>query len=215
LTVDNKNSKLYFADREGMRIMRCNFDGSNLEVLVQTGNWQDEQQKTDPTRWCVGVTVSPSTGKFYWTQKGPSKGGKGRIFEASIESHSGQIANNEPDVKLLFQDLPEPIDLEIDEAENVLYWTDRGELPYGNTINCVKLDGRGACHAASQPGTDYDIICHGLHEAIGIKLDPKNRRIFATDLGGSVYQIDMNGGNRKKIYDGSGVFVGITLANTQ
>ncbi|KAG5760533.1 hypothetical protein H9Q72_011346 [Fusarium xylarioides] len=214
LTVDNTNSKLYFADREGMRIMRCNFDGSDLEVLVQTGHWQDDQHMMDSTRWCVGITVSPSTGKFYWTQKGPSKGGKGRIFQANIVFQLGEDAKTRTDIEALFQGLPEPIDLEIDEDENVLYWTDRGELPDGNTINRAKLDGitKVKREGASKPCTDYEVLARGLHEAIGIKLDSKSHRIFATDLRGSVYQFDMNGGNRKKVYEGSGAFVGITVA---
>ncbi|PNP75988.1 hypothetical protein FNYG_10546 [Fusarium nygamai] len=214
LTVDNTNSKLYFADREGMRIMRCNFDGSNLEVLVQAGNWQLDEHMLDPTRWCVGITVSSSTGKFYWTQKGPSKAGKGRILQANIDFQPGEDATSRTDIVVLFQGLPEPIDLEIDEDEKVLYWTDRGELPNGNTINRAKLDGiaKVAHDGASKPGIDYEVLARGLHEAIGVKLDSKNHRIFATDLGGSVYQFDMDGGNKKKVYEGSGAFVGITVA---
>ncbi|KAM0354840.1 hypothetical protein ACHAPU_000668 [Fusarium lateritium] len=212
LTIDETNSKVYFADREGMRIMRSNFDGSDREVLVQTGDYQDEQQRSDPTRWCVGITVSPSTGKLYWTQKGPSKGGKGRIFRANINLKSGEDAHNRTDIELLFQDLPEPIDLEIDEAENTLYWTDRGELPNGNTINRAKVDAEVKHEGASKPGKHYEIVSRGMHEAIGIKLDSRNRRIFATDLGGAVYQFDMDGGNRQKLYEGSSAYVGMTLA---
>ncbi|KAF4994645.1 hypothetical protein FGRMN_5642 [Fusarium graminum] len=212
LTIDEVNSKVYFADREGMRIMRCNFDGSDLEVLVQTGDHQDEQQRSDPTRWCVGITVSPSTGKFYWTQKGPSKGGKGRIFRANIDMKSAEDARTRTDIELLFQDLPEPIDLEINDAESTLYWTDRGELPNGNTINRAKVDVELKHEGASKPGKHYEILSRGMHEAIGIKLDSRNRRMFATDLGGAVYQFDMDGGNRKKLYEGSSAYVGITLA---
>ncbi|KAF5630050.1 alcohol dehydrogenase [Fusarium sp. NRRL 52700] len=214
LTVDNTNSKLYFADREGLRILRCNFDGSELEVLVQTGDWQVDEHQLDPTRWCVGITISPSTGKFYWTQKGPPKGGKGRIFQANIDFQPSEDAKTRTDIEVLFQGLPEPIDLEIDESENVLYWTDRGELPNGNTINRAKLNStiQVTHDRASKAGTDYEVVARGLHEAIGIKLDSKNRRIFATDLGGSVYQFDMDGGNKKKVYEGTGAFVGITVA---
>ncbi|KAH7239977.1 uncharacterized protein BKA55DRAFT_519381 [Fusarium redolens] len=214
LTVDSTNSKLYFADREGMRIMRCNFDGSELELLVQTGDWQVDSHMLNPTRWCVGITVSPSTGKFYWSQKGPSKGGQGRILQANIDFQPGEDAQSRKDIEVLFQGLPEPIDLEIDEDENVLYWTDRGELPDGNTINRAKLDGitRVNHDGSSQSSKDYEVVARGLHEAIGVKLDSKNRRIFATDLGGSVYQFDLDGGNRKKLYEESGAFVGITVA---
>src|SRR5947209_13446872 len=36
LCLDRHNRKLYWSDREGMRVMRCNLDGSQIETLVQT-----------------------------------------------------------------------------------------------------------------------------------------------------------------------------------
>src|ERR1700675_2265358 len=36
LQLDKKNGKLYWSDREGMRVMRSNLDGSNIETLVDT-----------------------------------------------------------------------------------------------------------------------------------------------------------------------------------
>src|SRR6201987_5018945 len=36
LQLDAKNRKLYWSDREGMRVMRSNLDGSNIETLVDT-----------------------------------------------------------------------------------------------------------------------------------------------------------------------------------
>src|SRR5712691_9651232 len=38
LQLDAKNRKLYWSDREGMRVMRANLDGSNIETLVETGH---------------------------------------------------------------------------------------------------------------------------------------------------------------------------------
>src|ERR1700690_1438867 len=38
LQLDKKNGKLYWSDREGMRVMRANLDGSELETLVDTSN---------------------------------------------------------------------------------------------------------------------------------------------------------------------------------
>ncbi|MGH3337698.1 MAG: hypothetical protein ACRDPL_02560, partial [Propionibacteriaceae bacterium] len=55
LTLDWRNRKLYWCDREGMRIMRADLDGSNIEVLVQTGNGDNDRR--DQTRWCVGIAV--------------------------------------------------------------------------------------------------------------------------------------------------------------
>src|SRR6202046_5936103 len=36
LQLDEKNRKLYWCDREGMRVMRAKLDGSNIETLVDT-----------------------------------------------------------------------------------------------------------------------------------------------------------------------------------
>src|SRR5580704_15693953 len=38
IQIDQRNRKLYWSDREGMRVMRCNLDGSAIETLVQTGH---------------------------------------------------------------------------------------------------------------------------------------------------------------------------------
>jgi hypothetical protein len=35
LHLDSENGKLYWSDREGMRVMRSNLDGSKIETLVQ------------------------------------------------------------------------------------------------------------------------------------------------------------------------------------
>src|SRR5437773_11253084 len=37
LQIDKRNGKLYWSDREGMRVMRANLDGSGVEILVETG----------------------------------------------------------------------------------------------------------------------------------------------------------------------------------
>ena len=38
LYLDKKNGKLYWCDREGIRVMCSNLNGSNIETLVQTGH---------------------------------------------------------------------------------------------------------------------------------------------------------------------------------
>lgn len=55
LCIDHTNKKLYFCDREGMRVHRSNFDGSNHEVIVQTGDFNITQDQEDQTKW---VTIS-------------------------------------------------------------------------------------------------------------------------------------------------------------
>ena len=173
LAVDSQANKLYFSDREGLRVFRCNSDGSELEVLIQNGDWKKGFE--DKTLWCVGIAVAPREGKFYWTQKGPSKGCQGKILRASINMPPGTDATTRKDIECLLSKLPEPIDLEIDEDGRAMYWTDRGELPEGNSLNRMSLD------EAGQYG-NHQILARNLHEAIGLAIDKTNRHIYATDL---------------------------------
>src|SRR3954469_26018156 len=108
--LDKKNGKLYWCDREGMRVMRSNLDGSQIETLVETG--RGDADRRDQTRWCVGITIDPERKQIYWTQKGHDNGEQGRIFRADIEIPSGETAANRSDIEVFFDRLPEPIDLE-------------------------------------------------------------------------------------------------------
>lgn len=211
LIVDAEDEKLYFCDREGLRVMRCNLDGSSHETIVQTGDWKNQKDAEDQLNWCVGISINKKTGKFYWTQKGLSKGGKGRIFSANIKMPQGENATSRSDIEMLLSGLPEPIDLDIDEDSQTLFWTDRGDPPMGNSLNSISLSNlKGLANGEKNP--KYNLLTRQLHEAIGLKLDPKNKHIYLTDLGGSVYQVGLDGKNKKKVYDTECSFSGIGLA---
>src|SRR5712671_7843542 len=181
IQLDKKNGKLYWCDREGMRVMRSNLDGSQIETLVETG--RGDADRRDQTRWCVGITIDPKRGQIYWTQKGPDNAGLGRLCRGNIEIPKGENAANRSDIEVLFGQLPEPIDLELDVVNRVLYWTDRGDPPRGNTVNRVPIDD---ANAASQ------ILISHLMEGIGIALDVPGNRMFVTDFAGSVYAADLD-----------------------
>lgn len=205
LQLDKKNGKLYWSDREGMRVMRCNLDGSNLETLVDTSQG-DARPGKDMRKWCVGIALDVEGGKVYWTQKGPDKAGQGRIFRANIEIPKGQTAANRQDFEVLHENLPEPIDLDLDLENRIMYWTDRGDPPRGNTVNRAPMD------AASGKRKDPVIIFTHLMEGIGFALDLKNKRMFFTDLGGTVYSANLDGTNAKTLLFAEGNLTGIAYA---
>ncbi|EAW12888.1 putative 3-hydroxyacyl-CoA dehydrogenase [Aspergillus clavatus NRRL 1] len=211
LALEPSTHKIYFSDREGLRVFRCNYDGSDLEVLIQRGDHRDFEHQENSTRWCVGIAVAPSLGKFYWTQKGPSKSGKGRIFCADINTPEGKTATTREDITCVLDRLPEPIDLEIDEASRTLYWTDRGDIPFGNSLNRVVLAEDGAA-AVRKGALGYEILTRKLNEAIGLKLDLERGHIYLTDLLGSVYRTDADGKNKVKLReDENRSYTGIAL----
>src|SRR5262249_19869714 len=50
MTLDRRNRKMYWCDREGMRVMRANLDGSQIETLVDPSNG-DPRPAPDLTKW--------------------------------------------------------------------------------------------------------------------------------------------------------------------
>jgi hypothetical protein len=205
LQLDKKNGKLYWSDREGMRVMRGNLDGTKLETLVDTSKG-DPRPGPDATKWCVGIALDTARGHVYWTQKGPDNAGQGRIFRAAIEIPKGQDPKNRKDIELLYDSLPEPIDLDLDLTNRMMYWTDRGDPPRGNTVNRAPLD------APSGTRQDPEIIFNHLMEGIGLALDLKNARMYLTDLGGSVYRCNLDGSEKKAILFAEGNLSGIAYA---
>ena len=204
LQLDAKNRKLYWSDREGMRVMRSNLDGSNIETLVETGH--GDADRPDARNWCVGIAIDVNGGKFYWTQKGNDNAGEGRIFRAGLEIPKGQTPANRRDIEVLFDNLPEPIDLDLDLGNRIMYWTDRGDPPRGNTVNRAPMD------AAPGKRKEPEIVFNHLMEGIGLSLDLENKRMFLTDLGGSVYSANLDGSNKKNIVFAQGNLSGIAYA---
>jgi hypothetical protein len=202
MLLDRTNRKLYWADREGMRMMRANFDGTKVEVLVVSGD--PEVNRGDATKWCVGVALDQARGQLYWTQKGSDNAGQGRILRAGIEIPAGETAANRTDIEVWRDGLPEPIDLEFDPASRVLYWTDRGDPPAGNTLNRAPVDA-----PASEPPK---ILIDHLMEAIGLALDVTGGRLFVTDLGGSVYEAGLDGSNERVLAMAQGNLTGVAYA---
>jgi hypothetical protein len=106
-------------------------------------------------------------------------------------------------MELLFAELPEPIDLDLDPVNRMLYWTDRGDPPRGNTVNRAPMDILPDSH------TQSEILVTHLMEGIGLSLDLKGGRMFVTDLAGSVYSANLDGTNPKMLLAAQGNLTGI------
>ncbi|MGY8684744.1 3-hydroxyacyl-CoA dehydrogenase [Bradyrhizobium sp. UFLA05-153] len=201
--LDKANGKLYWSDREGMRVMRCNLDGSQIETLVQTGAGAND--RCDQARWCVGIAVDPVQRQIYWTQKGADNACVGRILRAGIEIPKGETAANRSDIEVFFNGLPEPIDLDLDLDHRVLYWTDRGNPPSGNTVNRAPVDAKPAQNIPQ-------IVVSNLMEGIGLALDVPGNRMFVTDFAGSLYVANLDGTDKRMLLGAQGNLTGIAYA---
>lgn len=163
----------------------------------------------------MGVTVDPKSGYFYWTQKAFPKANLGRIFRAGITMSTGQTAENRSGIETVFEHRPECINLEIVSEKGMLYWTDRGEYPFGCTLNRsyvgpdeeVTIEG-----AKTMP--ELDIQAGHFHEPIGLKTNHVNHHVYLTDMGSAIYRFGLDGSGRTKLYDSDHMsFTGITLAH--
>src|SRR4029078_7361236 len=92
MRVDVPSGKMYWSDREGMRVMRANMDGSSVEALVTTGSTATDRM--DQSRWCVGIALDTAGGWMYWTQKGGDNAGVGSLPRADISTPGARQATN-------------------------------------------------------------------------------------------------------------------------
>lgn len=204
LHLDKIDRKLYWCDREGMRVMRCDLDGSRIETLVDTS--EGDTTRRDQTKWCVGIAIDHAGGHIYWTQKGADNSDLGRIFRAGIEIPEGEAPDTRGDVEIRVDELPEPIDLEFDPRTRMLYWTDRGDPPRGNTVNRIAVDSSpNKLHAP-------EILMTHLMEGIGLAIDLAGLRMFVTDFGGSVYSARLDGSEKQVLLYAQGNLTGIAYA---
>lgn len=200
------NGKLYWSDREGMRIMCANPDGSNVETLLVTGSGVIDQM--DKRNWCVGIAIDEEKQMVYWTQKGADDAGQGRIFRMPLQMSQFESPQNRTDVELLLDNLPEPIDLEIDPKSRKLYWTDRGNLPDGNSVSVASID-----NLSSTGQLERQVLVQNLNEGIGISLDVPNNRMFFSDLYGSLYSSNLDGSNEQTIFAFAGNLTGVAYVS--
>ncbi len=205
MRVDPASNKMYWSDREGMRVMRANMDGSNVEVLVTTGTTATDRM--DLSRWCVGMAIDIASGWFYWSQKGGDNAGEGSIRRAHIVMPSGQTSTNRTDIEILFSGLPEPIDLDLDLEAGMIYWADRGD----DTISRAPIAIPAGSTAANRK--DRQIIVRQVPEAIGVALDKRRGRLYYTGGTGELGRANLDGSNQAEITVSGGAFTGIVVVD--
>lgn len=182
ITADATARKLYWCDREGMRVMRCNFDGSQVETLYSSAHLAKD--KTDQRQFCVGIAVDAKRRQFYWTQKGHPDAGEGSIRRASMDMPKGETPATRSDVEVLFDNLPEPIDLDLETELGALYWSDRGDLAGGNSVSRAKIGADGAVSKS------HEVLVTGLKEAIGFAMYHDEQLLYVASLTGELFRVN-------------------------
>ncbi|KAJ7753881.1 hypothetical protein B0H14DRAFT_3512676 [Mycena olivaceomarginata] len=156
LILDTEREYLYWCDCKGGKIQRCKLDGSHIQTLYISASTPEEHK--DQRTWC----------------KGNSKGSNGRIFRANIDLPASADPTRRTDVQILFEGLPEPIDLEYHNG--FLYWTDRGDPPFGNSLNRADVSAPLAPGATPHRPSRELIIAERFHEPIRLTVDPVGKK---------------------------------------
>jgi hypothetical protein len=205
---DLRDGKLYWSDREGMRVLRSDLGGSDVETLVETGQ-RVEGQRGDPKDYCVGIALDLAHNEMYWTQRG-DRSNDGSIRRASMNIPNGEDPAHRTDIQVLFDQMPEPVDLALDLKTRTMYWTsDGGTGPGADTVSRAPMDPLAGYDPAHRK--DQQTLVSGLRGGIGISLDLAHARMFFTDLGGNVYSANLDGSDEKTLLSEMGGLTGITF----
>ena len=187
MQVDAEHHKIYWADREGAKAWRANMDGSLAEVILEGHGIQQ----------LVGMALDVAGGKFYVTDRYAKT-----ISRAAMELPAGATASTRQDVETLVvtTGASMPIDLDLDVAHHMMYWTDRGigtvmragmELPAG---------------ATAMSRADVTTLMKSLATPIGISLDLTAGKLYVTEIAGRLYEASLDGTGMRAIGSGgSGV----------
>ena len=139
MILDKKGGKLYWCDREGRRVMRCNLDGLQLahrggarRCRSPGSGTMAHRARDRPEIW---TDLLVAEGSRRWRVR--------PYLRANVEIPAGQTAATRSDIEIFFDGLPEPIDLELDHKNRLLYWTGPGDPPRGNTTTSLSSQRSG------------------------------------------------------------------------
>ena len=176
LTLDVAGGKVYWCDRgdvEGKnvdpKVMRANFDGSEVETLV-----------SDDLLSPVGIALDLAKGKVYFSDRYANN-----IKRANLDG---------TDVEIVVKDTEYPVDLAIDFKTRLLYWTARKTSSiYRTDVDGNDIDGTSLSPVVTGIQTPIGITIDRENNKLYY-----TEVIFSTQSG-HIWQSDMDGSNARKI----------------
>ncbi|MBW8886670.1 MAG: 3-hydroxyacyl-CoA dehydrogenase [Fibrobacteres bacterium] len=178
IQLDLIHGKAYWSDRDGLKIQRCNLDGSQNEVLISGVDHP------------VGMALDTAGGVFYFSEK---DGGTLKRAPMAMPP-AGQTAAKRTDVETLISGLDQPIDVGIDLGKKQIYWTDRDE----GTVHRAGIEIPAGQTAATRK--DIETLMRGLNTPIGIALDLAGGKLFTTESGtGAVWRANLDGTGKEAV----------------
>jgi len=189
ICVDSTNKKIYWTDYGTDKILRSNFDGGQVEVIVSS----------DLVYPC-GIVVDEVNSKLYWTDWGNNTIKKSNLDGSGIEIllNSSQISS--------------PVGITIDVANGYFYFADestlkiqRTDLDGNNLVDIATnlpsphgivyspgqqklfwtnwVESTGSVQSSNTDGSNLENIVTGLNLAMGITIDTSDNRIYYSHEG--------------------------------
>jgi sugar lactone lactonase YvrE len=208
-TIDAATEKFYWGAAN--KVMRCNFDGSQFEVLFDA---------EDGVSGVVGVAVDPTGGYVYWTD-----------FNAN-SIHRGKI-DGSGEIETLFTGRQGPVGIVVNPTTGKLYWgqNTNSKIFEGNVSGLgtpveIATTGSGVTGVAAdftngklywQNFTDETIersdldgmnketlfdAMEGANACAGLSVDPTNGLLYSLDANGILLRGNSDGsGSLTQIHD--------------
>ena len=203
IQLDKKNGKLYWCDREGMRVMRCEPRRLAGRNAGRDRPWRRAIGAMQ-TRWCVGITIDPDRRTHLLDAKRPGQRRARPHLSRRNRNPEGRDRRRIAPTSRCSSTACRSRSISSSICKNrVLYWTDRGDPPRGNTVNRAPID--------AKPPAPEIVLTH-LMEGIGIALDVPGDRMFVTDFAGSVYSAKLDGSGERNFLYAQGNLTGIAYA---
>lgn len=195
IEVDKVDGKLYWADRDGRRIMRANMDGSDVQPVLSGFRASDGEilELQNP----VGIALDAAKRQVYMTDRF-----MGTVMRFGMDLPRGETHLNRSDVEIVVSPrsaADRPIDIDLDLEHDRMYWTDRGV----HQVLRARLDG-------SQLEVLVDAGITAIKDPIGISLDLAGRKMYWSDMSThKIHRANLDGSQIEEVIGGSKLLNGV------
>ena len=159
---DESQLKIFWAGSGTGKILRANFDGSNVEGII------------NPTRGPVDIALDVEGGKIYWILSCYYVGCKAKIQRANLDG------SNIEDL-VIYRNYGRPHGIALDVEGGKMYWTDE----FLNTIYSANLDGSNIEHLVTHGLRDPRGIALDIADGKMYWTDDSTDKIQRANLDGS------------------------------
>ncbi|MBC2600758.1 Calx-beta domain-containing protein [Puniceicoccus vermicola] len=205
IAVDSLNNKIYWTDRGFNTINRANFDGSDIETLISSNEFDS-----------TAIALDTAAGKMYWVENDLQK-----IRRANLDGTSMETIIRTFDI---------PSGLAVDVVNGLIYWSNSAQeirianidgsdsrqiidsrsfvdlegLSLSSSANKLYFcdSGAGTIYQANLDGSVVEPLITGLGQPVDVAYDPARDKIIWVDREiGSLMEADSDGHNIIELED--------------